>query len=315
MKNDLAPIVIFTYRRIITETIDTLCTNALSIHSDLYIFSDGHKNETDLEDVEEVRKYLHTIKGFKNISIVESSENKGLANSIINGVSSVLDKHDKVIVLEDDLIVSSDFLTYMNSALSFYKTDERIWAISGYGPNLPCLENYVDDLYLSLRGSSWGWASWKNRWDKVDWEIKDFEELKQNRSLQNNFNLAGNDMYKMLELQMSGGIDSWFIRNYYTQFKQKSYTIYPKKSKIINDGFTDDKGVHTGGAHNKWVVILDNDKINIKALAVDSKLMKCFKKFHDLSLVTRIGYFLRKHGGYNLAKKIYKIIKLRFPID
>jgi len=315
MKTDLAPIIIFTYRRVINKTIDTLRANTLATHSHLYIFSDGNKNEKDLEDVEEVRKYLRTIKGFKSIHIIESPKNKGLANSIISGVSRVMDKYGKVIVLEDDLIVSNDFLEYMNDTLNFYKSDKRIWSISGYSPNLPCLENYNDDLYLSLRGSSWGWATWQNRWDKVDWEIKDFEKLKQNKSLQNKFNLAGNDMYKMLELQMSGVIDSWFIRNFYTQFRQKSYTIYPKKSKIINDGFTDGKGVHTGGAHSKWVVILDNNKINMKELVVDSELMKCFKKFHDLSMVTKIGYFLRKHGGYTLAKNIYKIIKLRFPID
>lgn len=315
MKTDLAPIIIFTYRRVINETIDTLCANTLAIHSDLYIFSDGNKNEKDLADVEEVRKYLQAIEGFKSITIIESPENKGLANSIIDGVSSVVDKYGKVIVLEDDLLVSSDFLEYMNDALNFYESDKKIWSISGYGPNLPCLENYNDDLYLSPRGSSWGWSTWQNRWNKVDWKIKDFDNLKQDKRLQKKFNLAGNDMYKMLELQMLGAIDSWAIRNFYNQFKHAGYTIYPKKSKIINNGFNDDKGVHTGGAHSKWVVPLNNDKINLKELSVDPQLMKCFKRFHDLSIVTRIGYFLRKHGGYTLAKNIYKKLKLRFTID
>ena len=309
MNNNLAPIIIFTYRRVISQTIDTLSKNVLAVNSDLYIFSDGNKNEKDLNDVQEVRKYLQSIKGFKSITIIESPENKGLANSIIDGVSKVMDMYGKVIVLEDDLIVSNDFLEYMNDALNFYESDKKIWSISGYGPNLPCLENYNDDLYLSLRGSSWGWSTWQNRWDKVDWEIKDFDNLKQDKSLQNKFNLAGNDIYKMLELQMLGVIDSWFIRNFYSQFKHAGYTIYPKKSKIINNGFNDDKAVHTGGAHSKWVVSLYDNKITPKELIVDPQLMKCFKKFHDLSIVSTIGYFLRKHGGHTLAKNIYRMIK------
>jgi len=312
---DLAPIIIFTYRRKIHKTIDTLCTNTLAIHSDLYIFSDGNKNEADLEDVKEVRQYLQTIEGFKSINIIEATENKGLANSIIDGVSSVVSKYGKVIVLEDDLIVSSDFLDYMNDALKYYENDKRIWTISGYGPNLPCLKDYTDDLYLSLRGSSWGWATWQNRWTKVDWEVKDFNTFKQDKYLKDKFNLAGNDMFKMLELQMLGIIDSWAIRHFYNQFKHVGYTIYPKKSKIINDGFNDEKGVHTSGAHSKWIVPLDHNKIIFKELIVNSQLMKCFKHFHDLSLVTRIGYFLRKHGGYIVAKNMYKKLRSRGTSD
>ncbi len=311
METNLAPIIIFTYRRIIDKTIDTLRSNSLAADSDLYIFSDGNKDEKDLEDVEEVRKYLRAINGFKNIHIVESSKNKGLANSIIDGVSKVLEKYDQAIVLEDDLIVSSDFLEYMNRALSFYKNDKRIWAISGYGPNLPCLEGFSDDVYLSPRGSSWGWATWQDRWGKVDWEIKDFDHLKRDKHLQNKFNLGGNDMYKMLELQMIGAIDSWATRWFYNQFKHTGYTVYPKKSKIINNGFNDDKAVHTGGAHSKWVVPLVNNKVNFKELTVNTQLIKCFKKFHDLSMITRLGYFLKKHGGYKFAKSIYKTIKIK----
>lgn len=309
MKSELAPIIIFAYRRVIDKTIESLSSNALAAESNLYIFSDGNKDDSDVKDVEEVREYLHTIKGFNSITIIESPKNKGLANSIIDGVSSVMDKYGRVVVLEDDLIVSSDFLQYMNDALNFYENDEKVWSISGYGPNLPCLDAYPDDLYLSPRGSSWGWASWQNRWSKVDWGIKDFDSLKQDKSLQNKFNLAGNDMYKMLELQMLGVIDSWFIRNFYTQFKHAGYTIYPKRSKIINDGFNDDKAMHTGGASSKWVVLLNNDKINMKELSLDPQMMKCFKAFHDLGIVSKIGYFLKKHGGYTLAKNIYRKIK------
>ena len=164
MNNDLAPIIIFTYRRTPDKLINSVLKNNLAQQSEVIIYSDGNKNKNDLEDVKEVRKYLHTIEGFKNTKIIESEKNKGLANSIIDGVSEIINKYDKVIVLEDDLIVSNDFLDYMNNALNFYEKDKKIWSISGYGPKLPCLENYYDDIYLSVRGSSWGWATWKDRW-------------------------------------------------------------------------------------------------------------------------------------------------------
>ena len=116
-------------------------------------------------------------------------------------------------------------------------------------------------------------------------------------------------MFKMLELQMLEKIDSWAIRWCYSQFKLDAYTVYPKKSKIINDGFGDEKGTHNSGVNNKWIVELDNEKINFKDLAINSEVVKCFQEFHDLSIKTQIGYFLKKFGGYGLIKRLYSIFK------
>ena len=35
-------------------------------------------------------------------------------------------------------------------------------------------------------------------------------------------------------------------------------------------------------------------------------MVRCFQKYHNLSLKTKIGYFLKKYGGYVIAKKIIK---------
>ena len=309
MISQLSPIVIFTYRRVPDKLINSLLKNTLAQQSEVIIYSDGNKNEKDLEDVREVRKYLQTIEGFKHVKIIESEVNKGLAASIINGVTEVIDKSEKVIVLEDDLIVSDDFLKYMNDALAFYKDDKKIWSISGYGPKLPCLEKYHDDIYLGVRGSSWGWATWKDRWEQVDWEVKDFNQLKKDKKLQNQFNLGGNDMFKMLELQMLGKIDSWAIRWSYSQFKLGMYTVFPKRSKVINDGFSDEKGMHNSGSNRKWVTELYNTKIDFKDIDVQDNIIHCFQDFQKLSIATKIGYFLKKQGGHTVAKKLYKYLK------
>lgn len=300
----LVPIILFTYRRVPTRTIESLLNNHSAKESELFIFSDGYKNETDKKDVLEVRQYLKIVDGFKNITIYEAENNNGLAKSIINGVTEIIYKYDKVIVLEDDLIVSDDFLNYMNEALKFYKDDKKVWSISGYGPDMECLKSYNEDIYLSPRGSSWGWATWKDRWDSIDWDIQDWDDFKKDKKAIEKFNLGGNDMYKMLELQMLGKIDSWAIRWCYNQSIKNMYTIYPKKSKIINDGFSDDKGTHNSGSYTKLVNKIDNSKITFQQIDVNKTILKCFHRYHNLSIKTRIGYFLKKNGGYKLIKNI-----------
>ena len=309
MENNLAPIVLFTYRRVPKETIESLLQNDLVVDSELFIYSDGYKSDVDKADVLEVRGYLKTIKVFKSITIIEAEKNKGLANSIINGVSEVINKYDKVIVLEDDLIVSKDFLEYMNEALEYYNDDRKIWSIAGYGPKLPCLKDYSKSLYLSPRACSWGWATWKDRWNSVDWDVKDFEKLKNDKSMRKQFKLGGNDMYKMLQLQMLGKIDSWAIKWCFSQFMQDKYTLYPVNSKVVNVGFSDNKGTHNSGDSSKWDVKTNDEKVKFEKIEIDSKIVGCWKNYHDISLYTKVGYFLKKHAGYRIAKKIIGTLK------
>lgn len=309
MENSLSPVVLFTYRRVPKETINSLRRNELAKSSEIFIYSDGYKSEVDKQDVLSVRKYLKTIDGFKSLTIVESEKNKGLAKSIIDGVTEVINKYKKIIVLEDDLIVSNDFLEYMNDALDFYKNDQKIWSISGYGPKLPCLENYNKDLYLSPRGSSWGWATWQDRWCNIDWGVSDFEQFQNDKQSIKRFNQGGNDLFKMLELQVLNKIDSWAIRWCYAQYKNNSYTVVPKDSKVFNDGFADGMGTHNSGADIKWSTELSNRKVKLSKLNADKTILECFRNFHNLKWSTRIGYWLRKNGGYIIIKKIYNKLK------
>lgn len=297
-------IILFTYRRIPNKTIESLLKNSLAQKSEIFIFSDGYKNEKDKNDVLKVRNYLKTINGFKKITIIEREKKYGLAKNIINGVTKIINQYGNVIVLEDDLIVSSDFLQFMNEALNFYEKDEKIWAISGYTPKLKSLENYDKDVYLSVRANSWGWATWKDRWNSIDWNIKDWQEFKRNRDAIKKFNLGGNDLYKMLELQMLGKIDSWAIRWCYNQFKHNKYAIYPKCSKIKNIGF-DKIGTHISTGFEKWDSGVCEKKLKIESVELNEGIIKEFKQFYDLSLKTKIGYFLRKIGGYDVAKTLY----------
>ena len=300
---NISPIIIFTYRRKIDKLIDSLLKNRLAKESELYIFSDGYKDNIDKQDVLDVRNSFKDIKGFKNIHIIEAKTNKGLANSVIDGVTEIVNRYDKIIVLEDDLIVANNFLDYMNKALDFYKQNNSIWSVSGYTPDLEdCLKNYDKDIYLSLRANSWGWATWRDRWNKIDWKINDWEEFKEDKEAIKKFNLAGNDMFKMLEMQMMGKIDSWAIRWCYNQFRYNTFSVYPKKSKIINIGF-DEKGTHNDGNENRWKVKLSDRIIKLEDIKLSNNIVECFAKKYNLQLKTNIGYFLKKYGGYKFIKK------------
>ena len=180
-----APIAIFAYKR--KDKIEQ-CLSSLKKcdgfdKSQLFIFSDGFKGEADKGQVGEVRDYLRTFSQMcscKSIEIIESKYNKGLANSIITGVTSIVNKYGKIIVVEDDLIVSKDFIKYMNIGLDFYETNKRYGMISAYTYPLKELDSYDKDVYVTRKGDCWGWATWKDRWETVDWELKNFDEYLSN---------------------------------------------------------------------------------------------------------------------------------------
>lgn len=254
----VAPILLFTYKRLDTlkQTVNSLKNNKLADQSELFIFSDAAKTEKDHQVVEEVRKFIKTVSGFKKVHIVEALQNKGLATSIIDGVNSVFEDHDKLIVLEDDLSTTSNFLSFMNSCLDKYQQQKDAFSISGYSFNLGKSGMDDSDAYFINRGWSWGWATWKNRWVKIDWEVTDYQEFVKDAKGRKEFSKGGSDLNKMLDAQMRGTLDSWAIRWFYHQFRIKGLTIYPVFSKVFNNGF-DQFATHTNGSGKRYHPALD----------------------------------------------------------
>lgn len=241
----LAPIILFTYKRLDTlkKTVAALQNNTLAPQSDLIIFSDGAKKEEDNPVVEGVRNYLRKINGFKSVTINESPINKGLASSIIIGVSEVITKYKKVIVLEDDLITSTNFLEYMNQALMFYQNNPNILSICGYSPVIKGLNQ--TEVYFTQRSSSWGWACWEDRWMKIDWSVKSYSSFAKSYTAKRCFNKMGSDMSLMMKRQMEGKINSWAIKFCFHQFQHQLYSVHPAVSKIENIGFAEDNATNT----------------------------------------------------------------------
>ena len=308
---NLAPVVLFVYNRPIhtKKTVEALLKNKLASQSIIYIYSDYPKKEEHIKDVKKVREYIHTIKGFKEIHITERKQNYGLAKSIIQGVTEVINKHDKVILIEDDLVTSPMFLTYMNNMLDRYKDEKKIYSITGYNfpPKLMKIpKDYEYDIYFSPRAGSWGWATWKDRWDNADWEVKDYNEFLKNKQLQKEFNKGGDDLTDMLIKQMNGDIDSWAIRWCYTHFKNNAYCIYPTKSYVDNIGM-DGSGVHCG-LDSKYVVTELNSSSSERyppAFDEEAVLLDPFKKVFRQNPLKKFIYKLTsKTFLYNIYIKI-----------
>jgi len=291
MSQKLAPIVLFTYKRLVTlqKTVEALKRNYLASQSDLFIYSDGAKVPEDQIIIDDIRRYLKKINGFKSITIHESSMNKGLASSIIEGVSEVMKTYHKAIVLEDDLLTSTNFLSFMNQALEFYESKNQVYSISGYSFDL--IESSINDLdgYFLNRSWSWGWATWKDRWQKIDWNVNDYQEFIKNRKRVADFSSLGSDVNKMLSAQMNGKTDSWYIRSTFHQFNIQGLAFYPTISKIDNNGF-DQEATHNKGIKSRFITGFDrSEKIDFDfpdLIEIDLKRQKRFQR--KLSLPIRI---------------------------
>ena len=239
----LAPIVLFVYNRPwhTQQTIEALQKNELSSESELFIYSDAPKAEKDQEKVQEVRNYVHSINGFEKITIIEREKNYGLANSIIDGVTSVVNQHGKAVVLEDDLVTSPYFLKFMNDGLNLYEKNKDVISIHGY---IYPVKGALPETFF-LRGSDcWGWATWKDRWLIFENDgAKLLDELN-SRNLSKRFDYNNSYGYtQMLIDQIAGKNNSWAIRWYASAFLNNKYTLYPGKSLVLNIG-NDGSGTH-----------------------------------------------------------------------
>jgi GT2 family glycosyltransferase len=242
---NLAPIALFVYNRPqhTLRTLKFLQQNSLASESRLYIFSDAPKTEKDVEKVEQVREIIYNTSGFKNIQIIKRKENFGLANSIIDGVTNLVNNYGKIIVFEDDLISSPHTLTYFNEALNKYETEEKVMHIGAY--MYPLKENNLPESFFYRAASSWGWATWASAWKNfepnIDKLIEQFDRKKiADFSIDHKMNF-----WKQVNEFKNGKNNSWAIRWYASIFLKGGLTLNPANSLVNNIGH-DGTGIHSG---------------------------------------------------------------------
>lgn len=263
---EYAPIALFVYKRLWHTqcTVKSLLSNDIASASELYIFSDGPNDETKMA-VAQVRNWLEHIEGFKKVHIIKQTQNLGLAQSIINGVTQLTKQFGKVIVVEDDLMVSPYFLQFMNEGLNVYQNDKEVASIHGYA--LPIKEAMPETYFL--RGADcWGWATWKRAWDYFESDGNKLLTTLSKQKLQNEFDFQGTQPnIQMLKNQIKGKNNSWAIRWHASAFIQKMYTLYPGKSLVRNIGL-DNSGEHCTSNLGLEVQLTDK-AIELKRLPIE----------------------------------------------
>lgn len=256
---------------------------------DLYVFVDipDKKDKRKSENIREnkrvidfLSKYQKSCESFRNIKVEIADRHKGLADSIIYGVSKIINQYGKVIVLEDDLEVSNDFLDYMQRGLIFYQNDKRIWSLGGHCYEMKIPTSYKKDVFLAPRIESWGWGTWIDRWNRTDWSVKSYKKFKKDIIGRVLFNIGGKDLYKMLVAQMENkNFDSWAIRWCYQEFLERKYTLYPVVSRVIHCG-NDDRSTHT--TYNSAQVLREKyKKCKFEHINLNIKVIWNFKKAND----------------------------------
>jgi hypothetical protein len=292
----LSPIALFVYKRLqLTKlTVEALLNNPEAAETSLIVFSDAAKTDSDSIPVSEVRDYLKTITGFKSVTINESPVNKGLANSIMGGVTEVVNKYGKIIVVEDDLVVSPYFLKYMNSALDIYENEPDVVSIHGY---VYPVDGILPETFFIKGADCWGWGTWKRGWSIFNPDSAFLYNELIKRNLGNEFDLDGNARYmRMLRNQINGKIDSWAIRWHASAFLAGKYTLYPGRSLVKNIGMGKD-ATHTKSA-NEFLVDMSASPVNLVPQKVEENLSAraLFSKFYKDSRPGLLNRVLIKIG-------------------
>jgi len=292
-----APIILFTYNRPnhTQQTIEALQKNELAAASELFIYSDAAKDENAKPQVDALRNYLHSIKGFKNVTLIERDTNYGLARNIIEGVGDIVSRYGRVIVLEDDIVPSLYFLRYMNDGLEFYKDEEKVISIHAY---LPPVKPTIRENFFLKGADCWGWATWKRGWDHFEADGQKLLDALLEKKLAYEFDLdRAYPFTRMLIDQIKGKNNSWAIRWQASAFVDNKLTLYPKKSLVQNIG-NDGSGIHCN-VSNEYDVQVAQEQVPVHSIPVEVNkvarraFVQYFRSIKP-KLLTRISYKLKK---------------------
>jgi hypothetical protein len=279
-----APIALFTFKRPehTLRTLESLAQNYEFAESPLFIYCDGARNNTEAVQVEKTRKLVRDWP-HPNKSIIERDCNWGLANSIIDGVTKIVDEFGCIIVLEDDLVTSPYFLQFMNDGLRVYKKMANVASIHGYVYPI----DELPETFFLKGADCWGWATWKDRWAMFEPDgAKLLNELK-HKNLTRLFDFYGTYPFtRMLAEQVAGKNDSWAIRWHASAFLKDKFTLYPGKSLVQNIG-NDGSGTHCIGTDD-FATAVATKPIRVEPIPVDVS-EEAFSTFERHFKSTRTG--------------------------
>lgn len=309
---DLSPIVLFVYNRPIhtKKVLDALAMNPEAKESELFIFCDGAKENANDEDVNKINHVISISKNenrFKKVHVTIQNKNKGLANSIIEGVTEIVNNYGKIIVLEDDIVTSVGFLKYMNDALNFYENNSDVMHISGY--MYPHDQKLPETFFYNVT-LCWGWATWNRAWKHFDNEALTLWKTIRDNNLINSFDKFGDDyLSSQLANNILGKLNTWFIKWHASVLLKNGFTLFPCKSLVQNIGF-DNTGVHNGTTmvfnHNTLAKHIKVEEIEFYE---SNDAEKIIKDFYQQKKEKQSKYSFKK----SIKRKIRDLVILIYP--
>jgi len=315
MYEDLAPIALFVYNHPhhTEKTVDALLNNELASQSNCYIFSDAAKSAEDEPDVQAVRAYIKSIAGFRSVKVLERDKNMGMTQPLKTGVSEILNCHEKIIVLEDDDETSPFFIKYMNESLNYYSKNNRVSFICGYSPP-QLFRQYKninnDDIYFNSKFKAWGWGTWLNRWQAIDWRIKSYYSVILNPFKIRVLNCSSYQTCMQLRKYVRKEKQGWSIALSYTNLKSNSVCVYPMHSHVNNIGH-DGSGVNCGITemfYNDLKLAMPTHTLPSN-ITIDKNIMKTFKTSHAISIKDKVILILKIYINGAILFRIMKAVK------
>ena len=311
----IAPIIVPVYDRCehLQRCISALQKNALAKDSVLYIVSDAAFKKEHEGKIQKVRDYAKTVTGFKEVRLLFREKNMGEQASVGEAFSEVFEWSDKFIFLEDDIVVSTDFLQYMNDGLDYYKEDPRIMAICGFKAMFELPKGYDKDVYFYPCNSPWGIASWKSKWGKIDGRCYDrYSELRKDREKFKEFTSIGFYIKGILQADSKKEIVAGDLRVYYHMFQNHMCSVFPVVSKTQNWGF-DGSGEHCDNKKAWWAKPpLDTRNTSTRFIpftGYNNELLKNHRRFQDKINGGILAKYLKYTWIHRLWKKAKKNIK------
>jgi hypothetical protein len=321
MKNSLAPIVLFVYNRPwhTEQILYALKKNGLAKESVLHIYVDGPKAGASIEQINKIREVQELVKKEQwcgEVTYHIAKENIGCRNSILAGITEIVNKYGKVIVLEDDIFTSPWFLKYMNDSLDYYEKRRSVFSISGW--NLPpskllIPEDYEYDVFASPRIFNWGWATWKDRWEQVDWNWDFVPGFTKKNDELDAFKRGGEDLAHMLVEMHNKVTDAWDIQFVYAHFQNHAVSIIPRQSYVNNIGL-DGSGTHCGATDSLTNTLVTDYKspVFLKNLYQDKRIINAmyslyYPKKRPLykKVINRIARLFGGKNVFTIKKKVF----------
>ena len=313
-----APLAVFAFNRPdhLRHTLLALSKNELAASSHVTIFCDGPRHEGDRAATESVRRLARSVQGFDSVRVVEREKNMGCGPSIIAGLQEMFAEHESLIIIEDDIVLAKNGLKWFNTCLKKYKNTPELLAIAAWSyPDrfMPFPEDYAYDAYFLPRFQCWGWASWRDRIQNVDWLVSDRDAFFSSSEQMAKFAKGGEDLVPTLKAQVTNQINTWDIQVAYSGFRRGLYTLAPRYPYATNIG-TRGEGTHVGNSKDKHPSLfidlsqaLDAPRLPEKCI-IDERVIANFR--HALSKYTPRAPLWQRMQAW--VKKIGKVYVKKF---